>query len=71
MNGWDMKAREAMEELNEALEHCKSYLQDAYWDLPAHDREYHGETLQEQIHSINEAINKLFTVNNSMEDAGI
>lgn len=71
MNGWDAKAREAMEELNDALEHCRSYLRDAYWNLPANDREYSGETLQEKIDSVDEAIKQLITVNYRLEDAGI
>lgn len=71
MNGWDFKAREAFNELTDALEHCRQYLSDAYWNLPAHDREYHGDTLQEEIKSIDSAINTLNSVNHKMEDAGI
>lgn len=71
MSGWDSKAREMFDELNDALEHYRQYLSDAYWNLPAHDREYHGETLQDQIKSVDDAIVKLNSVNHDMEDAGI
>lgn len=71
MNGWDFKAIEAFNELTEALEHCRQYLNETYWNLPANDREYHGETLQDEIKSIDSALNRLNSVTHDMEDAGI
>lgn len=63
--------REAYTDLSEALTKCREDMWERYKVLPARSLEYEGQTLLEEIDSLDRAINCLATVNNYMEDAGI
>lgn len=71
MNGFDGTAREAFDELSDALESCRSALYDTYFQLHVRQLKSEGEEILEKIDSVNLAIRTLATVNAHMEDAGI
>lgn len=71
MNGFDGTAREAFNDLSNALESCRSTLNDQYYSLHGARLMYDGEEILDKIDSINKAIRALCKVNSHMEDAGI
>lgn len=66
-----MSAREAFNDLNDALETYRLELYDHYYSLHGIELKQKGDGILEQIDSVNGAIRALIKVNSEMEDAGI